>query len=260
MSLTGKVSIVTGAGSGIGRATSLALAHAGAGVVLVGRRSTRLRETSFLLQSGGSEALVVQADVSKPSDARRIVRKTLDKFGRLDILVNNAGIGGPHKKVPQVSEQEWDAVLDVNLKGAFLCSKYAIPAMTKNKRGVITNVASNWGIVGGASYAPYCASKAGMILLTKVMAIDHADEGIVVNCICPGDVYTPMQEKTLQNYSKQVRSHKLAKMITPEEIANAILYLVSDQAAMTTGTIFVIDNGLTASEGSALLSRRTLTR
>lgn len=254
MSLVGKVAIVTGGGSGIGRATAILLSQHGAIVVLVGRKLETLKETLSELQCGHGKALMVQADVSRLPDAKRIVEETLREFGKLDILVNNAGVEGPNKTVPNISEDEWNTVIDINLKGTFLCSKFAIPAMRKNRRGVITNVSSNWGIVGGTNSAAYCASKAGVILLTKSMAIDHADDGIVVNCICPGDVDTPMMQRSLARYPDQEsKERKVSKLISPEEIAHAILYLVSDEAAMTTGTAFVVDNGATASQGPGLL-------
>jgi meso-butanediol dehydrogenase/(S,S)-butanediol dehydrogenase/diacetyl reductase len=255
MSVLGKVAIVTGAGTGIGRATTILFSQKGAKVALVGRRLEPLRQTVSELH--GNEGLVIQADVSKQTDAEKVIQQTVTKFGKLDILVNNAGVSGPHKTVPQMSEAEWNNVLDINLKGAFLCSKFAIPAMKTNGRGVITNVASNWGIVGAAYSAAYCVSKAGVILLTKCMAIDHARDGIVVNCICPGDTDTPMIRGTFEEYpDKESRISNISKLISPEEIAHAILYLVSDEAVMTTGTTLVVDNGATVSEGPALLPSR----
>ncbi len=251
MSVAGRVAVITGAGSGIGRATAVLLSRRGAKVVLAGRRLEPLKETLSSLHGSG---VLIQADVSKESDAKRIVEKALKEFGKLDILVNNAGVEGPHKTVPDMSEDEWNSVIDINLKGVFLCSKYAIPAMRKNGHGVITNVSSNWGIVGAAASAAYCASKGGVILLTKAMAIDHAGDGIVVNCICPGDVDTPMIQRAFERYpDPESRRRNALKLISPDEIAHAILYLVSDEAAMTTGTVLVIDNGATASEGPALL-------
>jgi NAD(P)-dependent dehydrogenase (short-subunit alcohol dehydrogenase family) len=257
MELTGKVAIVTGAGSGIGRATAILFSNKGAKVVLAGRRLDPLKDTLSCLKEG-SRGVPVQTDVSKESEARRLVEETLRVFGRLDVLVNNAGIEGPYKTVPEISEDEWDAVVDINLKGVFLCSKFAIPAMRRSGHGVITNVSSNWGIVGAGNSAAYCASKAGVVLLTKAMAIDHAGDGIVVNCVCPGDVDTPMTQRSLKS-CPEWEAHKpnAAKLISPEEIANAILYLVSDKAAMTTGTSLVIDNGATAGEGQALLTSRS---
>jgi NAD(P)-dependent dehydrogenase (short-subunit alcohol dehydrogenase family) len=255
MSLRGKVAVVTGSGSGIGRATAILLSREGASVVLVGRRAEALEGT---LSQVDQPALIVQADVSKLSDARRIVEETVRKFGRVDILVNNAGVEGPHKTVVDTTEEEWNTVVDINLKGVFLCSKCVIPEMKRNGGGVVTNVSSNWGIVGAANSAAYCASKAGVILLTKAMAIDHARDGVVVNCICPGDVETPMIRRSMgKSVIREARTRNLGKLISPEEIAHAILYLVSDVGAMTTGTAFIVDNGATAGEGPQLLPSRS---
>jgi NAD(P)-dependent dehydrogenase (short-subunit alcohol dehydrogenase family) len=254
MLLDNKVAIVTGAGSGIGRATAILFSKEGGRLALVGRRLERLMET---LTGVHAPALTVQADVSKLSDARRIVEETVSKFGKLDILVNNAGVEGPHKTVVDTMEEEWSAVVDINLKGAFLCAKFAITEMKKNGRGVVTNVSSNWGIVGAANSAAYCASKGGVILLTKAMAIDHAKDGIIVNCICPGDVNTSMIQRCLEQYpNRESRARNVGKLISPGEIAHAILYLVSDEGAMTTRTAFIVDNGATAGEGPQLLPSR----
>ncbi len=251
MSVKGKVALVTGAGSGIGRATSILLSQMGATVVLLGRREAPLVETSAALE--GRKALVIPADVSKASDVRRAVDQTVHEFGRLDILVNNAGVAAPNRSVADLTEEEWDGVIDVNLKGVFLCSKYAIPEMRKNKRGVITNVASNWGIIAAPKASVYCASKAGVILLTKAMAADLADDGITVNCVCPGDTNTGMELRDLEHYSEERRAAIIPKLIPPEQVAHAILYLVSDEARMTTSTILVIDNGAISGEGPRLL-------
>jgi len=254
MSLEGKIAIVTGAGSGIGRATAILFSQEGANVVLVGRRIEPLKET--LNQLNGGRGLVVQADVSKSQDTKRIVEETLRAYGRVDILVNNAGVEAPHKSVTELSEEEWDRIIDTNLKGVFLCSKYAIPAMKKSRRGVITNVSSNWGIVAAPNASVYCASKAGVILLTKAMAMDVAADGITVNCICPGDTDTPMEHRDLVGATEERKLDILTKMIRPEEIAHGILYLVSDQAALTTATILLMDNGSTAGESSRLIVRK----
>jgi NAD(P)-dependent dehydrogenase (short-subunit alcohol dehydrogenase family) len=254
MHLKGKVAVVTGSGSGIGRATAILFSKEGANVVLVGRRADMLKETFSNLQEPG---LIVQADVSKLQEANRIVEETLKRFGKIDILVNNAGVEGPHKTVVDTTEEEWNSVIDINLKGVFLCSKFAISEMRKNGHGVVTNISSNWGIVGAATSAAYCASKAGVIMLTKAMAIDHAGDGIVANCICPGDVDSAMIQRALEDYpNRETRARNIGRLISPDDIAHAILYLVSDEAAMTTGTAFIVDNGATAGEGPQLLPSR----
>ena len=256
MSLTGRVAVITGAGSGIGRATAQLFSSEGAKVALVGRRVHRLTQTSRSLEGA---SLSIKADISKALDAKRIIDETLGHFGRVDILVNNAGIEGPNKTADETTEEEWNEVMDVNLKGAFLLSKFAIPVMKKHGGGVITNVSSNWGIVGAAHSVAYCSSKAGVILLTKAIAIDHAKDGIVANCICPGDVETEMIHRSVKMNPNSGGVHRNAgRLISPEEIAHAILYLASDNARMTTGTILVVDNGATASEGPQLLPSKPI--
>ena len=252
MSLSGKVAVITGAGSGIGRSTSILFSQLGAKVVLVGRRAEPLNGTLSELED--KRGLAVQADVSKAGDAQRIVRETIREFGKLDVLVNNAGVEAPCKPVTDLTEEEWDYVVDINLKGVFLCSKYAIPEMRKNRHGVITNVASNWGIIAAPCASAYCASKAGVILLTKAMAMDAANDGITVNCICPGDTNAGMEFRDLARFTEERRAAIIPKLIPVEEIAHGILYLVSDQARMATGTVLVIDNGASSGEAGRLLS------
>jgi len=254
MSLSGRVAVITGAGSGIGRSTAILFSESGANVVLVGRRAEPLNETLSKLQ--GRKGLVVQADVSKAADAQRIIGETIREFGRLDILVNNAGVEAPHKPVTELTEEEWDYVVDINLKGVFLCSKYAIREMKKTGDGVITNVASNWGLIAAPNATAYCASKAGVILLTKAMAMDVADAGITVNCICPGDTNAGMELRDLERFTEERRAAIIPKLIPVEEITHGILYLVSDHARMTTSTVLVVDNGASSAEGPRLLSRK----
>jgi len=252
MSLAGKVAIVTGAGSGIGRATAILLSTNGARVVLAGRRSEPLNDTLSELEQ--KRGFVVKADISKIDDARRLVDETLREFGELDILVNNAGVEAPYKQLTDLSEEEWDQVIDTNLKGVFLCSKFAIPAMRVNGGGVITNVASNWGIVAAPYATVYCASKAGVILLTKALAMETAPDRITVNCLCPGDTNAGMELRDLERFSEERRSAIIPKLIPVEHVARAILYLVSAEARMTTATALVIDNGASSGESPRLLN------
>lgn len=255
LGLEGKIAIVTGGGSGIGRATAILFSRVGARVTVVGRHYSSLAETTRLTKAYGGEGGLVEADVSKSDEVKSMVSNVVASHGRLDILVNNAGVEGPKVTVVQMSEGEWDQVMDINLKGAFLCSKYAIPEMIKRGGGVVTNVASNWGIVAGPLSPAYCASKGGLILLSKAMAIDHARDNIRVNCICPGNVDTPMIRRSSSRFpDPEQRLARLGKLITSEEIAHAILYLVSDEARMTTGSALVIDNGTTSGEGAPLFS------
>lgn len=198
---------------------------------------------------------IVQADVSKVKDARKLVDETLREFGRLDILVNNAGVEAPYKPLTDLSEEEWDQVVDINLKGVFLCSKFAILAMRINGGGVMTNVSSNWGIVAAPYAGVYCASKAGVILLTKAM--ETAADGITANCICPGDTNAGMELRDLERFSEERRAAIIPKLIPVEEVARAILYLVSDEARMTTATTLVIDNGASSGESSRLLNSQS---
>ncbi len=256
MSLEGKVAIITGSGSGIGRATAVLFSQMGARVVLVGRKLGPLKDTLSDFQ--GKPGFPVQADVTNSQDAKRIVDEALREFGKLDILVNNAGVDGPFKPFTEVTEEEWDYVMNINLKGVFLCSKFAVPAMIKNARGTITNVAGNWGIVAAPNASVYCASKAGVIAFTKAMAMDCAQYGITVNCICPGNTNAGMELTALASYSEERRAAITPKLIPVEQVSHAILYLVSDRATMSTGTVLVLDNGATAGEAPRLLFSKSV--
>ncbi len=252
--LAGRTSVITGGGSGIGRATSILMSQNGAKVVVADVDSRGGEETAREIRKHDGEAIFVKANVSKTGEVTNLMRAAVRKFGSIDILFNNAGIPGPHS-ITETSEEEWDRVLSINLKGVFLCSKYAIPHMIRNKGGAIVNTASAVGLVGSAGQAAYCASKGGVVILTKAMALDCAASGIRVNCVCPGFVETPMVERFLSRIGASERRkvveglkklHPLGRFAKPEEIAEAVVYLVSDEASFVTGCAFPVDGGWTA--------------
>jgi NAD(P)-dependent dehydrogenase (short-subunit alcohol dehydrogenase family) len=257
MRLKDKVALITGATSGIGQATAILFAREGAKVVIVGRNQKRGNETVKIIKRDGGEAMFVRADVSKAVEVEKMVRAAIEKYGRLDILFNNAGIVLVHKIV-DTTEEEWDRVIDTNLKSVFLGSRCAIPEMMKQGGGIIINTSSVFGLIGAPRYAAYCTSKGGIILLTKAMALECAPHKIRVNCICPGSIYTSMQERELAIFSnlherseKQVLQSKIQKIPIgrigkPEDIANAALYLASEQASFVTGATLVVDGGFSA--------------
>jgi NAD(P)-dependent dehydrogenase (short-subunit alcohol dehydrogenase family) len=249
MRLAGKVALITGGTSGIGRATAVLFAREGARVVLTGRDEVRGRVVLHEVKTAGSEAIFVRADVSSAEDCRRAVEETLKTYKRVDVLFNNAGVFFPHT-VLDCSEEEWDQTLDVNLKGTYLMSKSVLPHMIAQRAGCIVNNSSGWGLVGGDAAAAYCASKGGVVLLTKAMAIDHGRQGIRVNCICPGDVDTPMlpedaKQRGLawEEYLKGAANRPLGRIGKAEEIARAVLFLSTDESSFMTGSSLVVDGG-----------------
>jgi NAD(P)-dependent dehydrogenase (short-subunit alcohol dehydrogenase family) len=253
--LKGKVALVTGGASGIGRATALLFAREGAAVAVVDLNKHKGEAVAKTIINEGGKAIFVHADVSDAADCQLAVRQTVKQLGRLDILFNNAGIMR-RASVVGLNEEEWDRVMSVNVKSVFLLSKYAIPVMTKAGGGAIINTASGWGLVGGQKAAAYCASKGAVVLLTKAMAIDHGEQNIRVNCVCPGDVDTPM----LRNEARQLgepedkflsesAQRPLKRIGKPEEIAQAVLYLASDASSFVTGAALVVDGGGLAGSG-----------
>jgi NAD(P)-dependent dehydrogenase (short-subunit alcohol dehydrogenase family) len=252
MRLEKKVALITGGTSGIGEATALLFAREGAAVAITGRSEERGRKVVSQIEKCRGKAIFIPTDVRLADDCRRAVEETVRAYDRLDILFNNAGVFYAHNAL-DCSEEEWDLQIDINLKGAFLMSKYALPGMIAQGGGVIINNSSGWGIVGGDKAVAYCASKGGMVLMTKAMAIDHGRQGIRVNCICPGDVETPMlpQDAKLRGldwntYLAGCANRPLGRIGTSEEIAKAALFLASDDSSFMTGATLVVDGGGTA--------------
>lgn len=249
MRLEDKVALITGGTSGIGEATAILFAKEGAKVTITGRNEKRGRAVAERIIAEGGKAVFVRSDVRSAAECSHAAEETLAAFNRLDILFNNAGVFFPHNIV-DCTEEEWDLQIDVNLKGTFLMSKAALPHMIKQGRGVIINNSSGWGIAGGDSAAAYCASKGGVVLLTKAMAIDHGRQGIRVNCICPGDVDTPMLPEDArlrglkwEDYLAGCTNRPLGRIGTTEEIAKAALFLASDDSSFMTGAALVVDGG-----------------
>jgi NAD(P)-dependent dehydrogenase (short-subunit alcohol dehydrogenase family) len=252
MRLHNKVALITGGTSGIGEATALLFAKEGARVGITGRDETRGHAvTAKILESDG-QAIFLRTDVRKAEECHRAVEETVKAFGPIDILFNNAGVYYPQTAL-ECTEEEWDLQIDINLKGTFLMSKYALPGMIARSSGVIINNSSGWGVVGGDRAVAYCASKGGVVLLTKAMAIDHGKQGIRVNCICPGDVETPMLPEDArmrgmkwEDYLAGCSNRPLGRIGTVEEIAKAVLFLASDDSSFMTGASLVVDGGGTA--------------
>ncbi|HEY3617309.1 MAG TPA: SDR family NAD(P)-dependent oxidoreductase [Candidatus Sulfotelmatobacter sp.] len=252
MRLKDKVALITGGTSGIGEATAVLFATEGADVAITGRNEQRGAAVVERIEQHGGHAAFFHADVSIASDCRRAVEETRRAFGRLDILFNNAGVFYAHTAL-ECSEREWDEQIDINLKGTFLMSKFALPTMIAQRRGIIINNSSGWGIVGGDHAVAYCASKGGVVLMTKAMAIDHGRQGIRVNCICPGDVETPMLPADAnlrglrwEDYIAGCANRPLGRVGTVEEIAKAVLFLASEESSFMTGAALVVDGGGTA--------------
>jgi len=250
MKLQGKVALITGASSGIGRATALLFAKEGAKVVVNFSHSKDDAEyvVSLIKQAGG-EAFAIKTDVSKEGEVKKMIDEVVKKYKKIDILYNNAGVE-LQKPISIMTEDDWNHVLDINLKGMFLCSKYAIPHMLEGS--AIINTASALGLVGSANLSAYCASKGGVILLTKALALELAPK-IRVNCICPGAIDTPMIRRFIdaapdpKAVEKQLTSqHPLGRLGKPEEIAKAALYLASGDSSFVTGHSLVVDGGFTA--------------
>ncbi len=251
MSLKGKVAVITGAGSGIGRATAVLFAREGAQVAVVDVDRRLGAETVGQIRDGGGEGIFIAADVSRSEDVRAMVAEILGRFGRLDILVNNAGIYR-QGDVEVASEADWQRVLDVNLTGPFLCAKYCIPAMRRTGGGVVVNVASEAGLVGIKGQVAYNVSKAALIGFTRSLAVDGAPH-IRANCMCPGTSDTPLVAAAVGRQPDPAAARRaletvrpLDRLGRPEEIAFGILCLAADELAYATGAVLSVDGGYTA--------------
>ena len=248
--LDGKVAVVTGAASGIGRATANLFASEGAKVVLADWDERQGSRVADELREAGHDAVFVRVDVSRPEDVEGMISTAVERYARLDVLFNNAGIEGEQAPTADCTLENWERVINVNLKGVFLGMKYGIPAMLKGGGGAIINNASVAGIVGFAGIPAYCASKRGVIQLTKAAALEYAKQGIRVNVICPGVIWTPMVERfTAQSDETRKALESLepvGRFGTPEEVARLALFLASDDSAFCTGAPFIVDGGFVA--------------
>jgi len=249
MRLADRVALITGGTSGIGTATAILFAREGAAVALTGRNQERGDAVVAKIRDSGGSAMFLESDVRFAEQCRDAVEQTLTRFGKIDVLYNNAGVYHANT-VPDCTEQEWDETIDSSLKGAFLMSKYALPSMIERGSGSIIHCSSGWGIQGGDKAAAYCAAKGGLVVMTKAMAIDHGPDGIRVNCVCPGDVDTPMlpddaakRSMAWEEYAAGAADRPLGRVGTAEEIAQAVLFLASDESAFMTGAALVVDGG-----------------
>jgi len=249
--LTGKVAVVTGAASGIGEATALLFADEGASIVVADRDEDRGDHVVQEIRGRGAQAVFAKTDVSKPEDVKAMVRAAIETYGRLDVVFNNAGIEG-EMNTPTVdcTLDNWHRVIEINLTGVFLGMKYAIPEMLKNGGGSIINTASVAGLVGFAGIPAYCASKGGVIQLTKCAAMEYAKQGIRVNVICPGVISTPMVERATGGTAEAEAAFEalepVGRMGTAEEVARMALFLACNDSSFCTGAPFIVDGGFVA--------------
>jgi NAD(P)-dependent dehydrogenase (short-subunit alcohol dehydrogenase family) len=250
--LQGKVALITGGGSGIGRACAVLFAQQGAKVAVAGRRTEQIASVAEEISASGGDSLSLPCDVTKINEVERTVQAVVDRFGLLNVVINNAGAMVPGN-VEQTSEAHWDKLLDVNLKGTFLVSRAALPLMRRAGGGTIINMGSIYGVVGAKQRAAYAAAKGGVTMLTRAMALDHAHENIRVNCICPSLVETDIVRELFANAPDPAEARRLRLALIPlgragttEEIAHLAAYLASDESTWVTGAAWPIDGGQSA--------------
>lgn len=244
MKLQGKVAFITGFGSGLGQAIAIMFAKQGASVAGTSPTESKGRETVAIIEKSGGRALFWPGDVRNSAQIKSFIDETVQEFGGLDIVVNSAGVR-TNGSITDTTEEAWERTLDVNLKGAFVVSRLAIPEMKRRGGGVILHIAARSGMLGQSGRAAYCASKGGMVRLTEAMAMDHAGDKIRVNCICPGPIRTPMVDTStpekLAHYKTRV---PLGRIGEPDDVAYAALYLASDEASFVTAAILPVDAGM----------------
>jgi NAD(P)-dependent dehydrogenase (short-subunit alcohol dehydrogenase family) len=249
--LFNKVALVTGASSGIGRAAAIAFASEGAKVVLASRNEESTLQTLRMVEECGSEGIFVKTDVSVEKDVENLIQKTLETYGQLDCAFNNAGVSGPAGPLFQLAEQDFQQVVDVNLKGVWLCLKYEIPAMLARGGGSIVNMSSAAGLIGAAGTAAYTASKHGVVGLTKVAALEYAKANVRVNAVCPSVIDNTVMIEQLKVvnpgvYNYLLGTHPIGRIGQPEEVAQAVVWLCSDEASFITGAALPVDGGTIA--------------
>jgi len=249
LSLKGKVAMITGAASGIGRGVAFRLAEMGAFVAVLDVDERKGRRVAWEIRASGHQGMFLQCDVRKAAACRRAVQVIMRKVRHIDILCNGAGIA-IRKDIVALTEAEWDHALDIMLKGVYLLSREVLPHMIRAGGGSIINIGSGWSLKGGPMAASYCAAKGGVVNLTRAMAIDHGKHNIRVNCVCPGDIETPMLlSECLQlgqdrdGFLREAANRPLARIGTPDDVANAVLFLASPMSSWVTGTALVVDGG-----------------
>ena len=248
-SFAGKVAFVTGAANGIDRAAALAFAREGASVVVADVSERGNQDTARMVEEAGGRALAVRCDVSRAEDVKAALDRAVETFGRLDFALNNAGVEQPITATADLREEDWDRIVDINLRGVFLCMRHEIPLMLEQGCGAIVNTSSGAGVKGFAGQGAYCAAKHGVVGFTRAAALDYAKANIRVNAVCPGIIETPMMDRfsggTPEGRERVIAQEPVGRMGKPEEIASAVLWLCSDAAAFMVGHAMVVDGGQT---------------